>query len=72
MLVCIKCGSTNVQVLAWVDINSNEYRGEGSGGRTWCEDCDSDEGVREETPEEKQEGIAAINYLNQVNSKLKF
>lgn len=68
MLVCTKCGSINVQILAWVDINTNEYRGE----RTWCEDCGSDEGVREETPEEKQERIDAINYLNQVNSKLKF
>ena len=72
MLVCVKCGSPNVSILAWVDVNSNEYQGEGPGGQSYCEDCYSEEGVREETSEEKQERIEAINYLNQVNSKLKF
>ena len=41
MLVCEKCGSSNIQVLAWVDANTNEYREEGVDDKNskWCEDC---------------------------------
>lgn len=72
MLVCNKCGSTQVQVLAWVDANTNEYMGEFDSDAAWCDNCEENCSLREETPEEKQERIEAINYLNQVNSKLKF
>ena len=71
MLVCINCSSTNVTTLAWVYVNTNEYESEGP-SEFCCEDCNSNLGVRQETPEEQQERIEAINYLNQVNSKLKF
>lgn len=71
MLVCKNCGSTNVSTLAWVNVNTNEYSCNGPND-VYCEDCGSKSGVRKETPEEKQERIEAINYLNQVNSKLKF
>ena len=44
MLVCEECGSSNVQVLAWIDANTNEYKGEGpnnSPENNWCEKCQS-------------------------------
>lgn len=71
MLVCKNCGSTDVTTLAWVNVNTNEYDCDGPGD-FYCKECGSRSGVREETPKEKQERIEAINYLNQVNSKLKF
>lgn len=41
MLVCETCGSTEVQVLAWIDANTNEYKTEGLGDKnsSWCENC---------------------------------
>ena len=42
MFKCSKCGGTNIQMLAWIDANTNEYKGEGPGEETednWCEDC---------------------------------
>lgn len=71
MLVCKNCGSTDATTLAWVNVNTNEYVSDGPDD-FYCEDCGSSVGVRQETPEEKQERIEAINYLNQINSKLKF
>lgn len=71
MLVCKNCGSENVSTLAWVNVNTNEYESDGPND-FYCEDCGSNEGIRQETPEEKQERIEAINYLNKVNSKLKY
>lgn len=71
MLVCKNCGSTNVQTLAWVDVNTNEYHCDGPGDM-YCEDCNSDTKVREETPEEKMSRIEATKYLDSINSKLKF
>lgn len=44
MLVCEECGGKNIQVLAWVDANTNKYKGEGPNtntNRNWCEDCAS-------------------------------
>jgi hypothetical protein len=40
-LVCEQCGGTNVQVLAWVDANTNEFKSDyGSSDKgNWCEDC---------------------------------
>lgn len=43
MLVCEECGGSNVQVLAWVDANTNEHKREGPCAgeieSNWCEDC---------------------------------
>ena len=43
MLVCSKCGGSNIQLLAWIDANTNEYRNEGTNEYEdkWCEDCSS-------------------------------
>lgn len=42
ILVCSECGSDNIQVLAWVDANTNKYVCEGGGSidDNWCNDCD--------------------------------
>ena len=41
MLKCEQCGGTNVQCLAWVDANTNEYKGDFTqeSQDQWCEDC---------------------------------
>ncbi len=44
MWVCSDCGSTNVQTKRWVDLNTNEVKGEVSDGESddnWCEGCES-------------------------------
>ena len=43
MLVCNKCGSKDIQVLAWVDANTNEYKEEGTNQYEdmWCNNCES-------------------------------
>ncbi|WP_277821299.1 hypothetical protein [Palleniella muris] len=42
-LYCAKCGSTDVQIMAWVDANTNEYRGDVNDPLElkdcWCETC---------------------------------
>lgn len=40
-LICGKCGSTNIQVRAWVDANTHEFAGEIDefSDSCWCEDC---------------------------------
>ncbi len=70
MLVCKECGSTNVQTLAWVDVNTNEYHSEGTGDFS-CDDCNSTEGVREETSEESQARRDTTKYLNSIITNLK-
>ncbi len=60
MLVCEDCGSKNVQVLAWVDANTNKYKEEGPNNgsdQNWCEKCDkhvylTDEDVYNEKEED--------------------
>lgn len=42
MLVCSKCGGKNIQVLAWIDANTNEYISDYTDGDindNWCDDC---------------------------------
>lgn len=41
MLVCEKCGGSNIQILAWVDANTNEYKEEHINdiNSKWCENC---------------------------------
>ena len=38
--VCSECGSTNIQVQAWVNANTNEYVDDiTDNAECWCEDC---------------------------------
>lgn len=38
---CSVCKGTNVQVLAWVDANTNKFVTDyQDDGECWCEDCD--------------------------------
>jgi hypothetical protein len=37
--VCDACGSTNVQMQAWVDANTGEMDEYVDGGMSWCCDC---------------------------------
>lgn len=38
---CGICGSCNIQILAWINPNRNEYVSDGPNtGECWCEDCD--------------------------------
>jgi len=37
--VCSQCGGTNIQVLDWVDPNTNQYIGGNDDNKCWCEDC---------------------------------
>ncbi len=47
LLVCDHCGSTAVQVQAWVDANTNEYKGETDSGQAWCEICEEHTKLKE-------------------------
>lgn len=42
-LYCPVCGGTNVQIMAWVDANTNQYRSDINNPPeeedTWCDDC---------------------------------
>jgi thymidine kinase len=61
MLVCENCGGKGVQVLAWVDANTNLYCSEGpdiGSDRNWCVDCEkhvylTDEDVFNENKDEE-------------------
>jgi uncharacterized Zn finger protein len=37
---CANCGSSNIQVRAWVNMNTNEYVGECDDGEFWCGNCE--------------------------------
>lgn len=37
-LQCAKCKGLNIQVMAWVDANTNEYKSDHD-GEYWCDDC---------------------------------
>ena len=40
MLICMTCGSKNIQIQAWVKPNSNnEYVDDVETKECWCEDC---------------------------------
>ena len=42
-LECEECGGKNIQVLAWVDANTNKYKDEGPSlglTKNWCDDCE--------------------------------
>lgn len=37
---CSVCGGTNIQLLAWIDANTNEYISDTEDDECWCEDCE--------------------------------
>lgn len=47
ILTCDSCGSTEVQVQAWVNANTNEYKGETDSGQAWCEACEGPTKLKE-------------------------
>ena len=56
MLVCDECGGTNIQVLAWVNANTNEYISESCNDENdrWCEDCNTHVDFKEKKPRKKK------------------
>lgn len=38
---CAECGGFNIQVRAWVNMNTNEYIKDCDDDEFWCEDCES-------------------------------
>lgn len=48
-LYCPECGGTNVQVMAWVDANTNKFCSNVNDPveveDTWCEDCEDHTGL---------------------------
>lgn len=36
---CSMCGSTNIQIQAWINANTNEYIDDIGGDECWCKDC---------------------------------
>ncbi|MFT0409880.1 hypothetical protein [Bacteroides thetaiotaomicron] len=48
-LYCSECGGTNVQIMAWVDANTNKYCSDVNTPAevedTWCEDCEDHTGL---------------------------
>ena len=40
ILCCPNCGSTNIQIQAWVHANSKEYIDEIENSEGWCEECE--------------------------------
>lgn len=48
-LYCSECGGTHVQVMAWVDANTNKYCSDVNTpleiDDTWCEDCEEHTGL---------------------------
>lgn len=71
MWICKHCCSSDVVIQAWVDINTHEYDEEMPDAEIVCNQCGSMT-VRLETQEEINLRIEATQYLNQINSKLKF
>ncbi len=47
-LYCPECGGTNIQIMAWVDANTNKYCSDVNNPAetedTWCEDCEDHTG----------------------------
>lgn len=48
-LYCPECGGTNVQIMAWVDANTNQYCSDVNTPTevedTWCNDCEYHTGL---------------------------
>lgn len=41
-LYCNKCGSSNVQLEAWINPNTNEIIDTSLSGQEWCDDCEEE------------------------------
>ena len=61
-LYCPECGGTNVQIMAWVDANTNKYCSDvntpAEREDTWCDDC------------EKHTGLATLTELWETFSEV--
>lgn len=68
-LYCPECGGTNVQIMAWVDANTNKYCSDVNNPPecedTWCDDCEEHTGLR--TLEELWEDFSEIGVDNDDN-----
>ncbi len=78
-LVCKQCGGSNIQVLAWIDPNTNEYRDEYTAGDcedTWCDDCrahvgfDAEEEQQRATIEDFQPGAVLADPEGEYSFRL--
>tara|TARA_Y100001972_G_scaffold64683_1_gene78908 strand:+ start:122 stop:313 length:192 start_codon:yes stop_codon:yes gene_type:complete len=38
-LVCRDCGGDEVQIMAWVDINTKRFIDDPNSHNAWCDDC---------------------------------
>ena len=47
MLICKKCKSSDVDVMAWVNINTNEYTNDLDSDIPYCNNCGDDTSVIE-------------------------
>ena len=65
-LCCSGCGGTNIQVMAWVDANTNKYCSDintpAEVKDTWCEDCEDHTGL--ETIQELWDRFSEIPINN--------
>ena len=50
---CAECGSSDIQVRAWVNMNTNEYVNECDDGDFWCGNCENNVDFVEEIEPEK-------------------
>lgn len=68
-LYCPECGGTNVQVMAWVDANTNQYCSDVNNPPecedTWCDDCEEHTGLR--TLKELWEDFSEVGVDNDDN-----
>lgn len=37
--VCVKCGSNQISILAWVNANTHEFESTYDDSTCWCENC---------------------------------
>ena len=54
---CAECGSSELQVRAWVNMNTNEYVSECDDGEFWCENCETFVDFQEEIKKEPEKII---------------
>lgn len=73
-LYCSECGGTNVQIMAWVDANTNKYCSDVNTPAevedTWCEDCGDHTGL--ETIQELWNRFSEIPINNDDEIEQKF
>ncbi len=47
MLVCEKCSKKNIEIMVWINPNTEEVSSD-AGGDAWCPDCEEHVSLREE------------------------